>query len=206
MFDFDAGAVCLDFCNTVEWHDSEEPVDHLQEYADLVRWGEAAELLSAEEAGKLRQRGDKDPAWASLVFQNAVALREAIYRIFVRFSQQEEVAQQDLDILNGAVRHTYSHLRLRPSNQGFEWQFEEVPATVDQVIWQVVRSAGELLSGDQLDRVSQCADDRGCGYLFLDTSRNRSRLWCSMESCGNRAKARRHYRRRKRQKKQRSSA
>ena len=65
----------------------------------------------------------------------------------------------------------------------------------DRILWPVARSAGELLISDKLDRVRQCADDRGCGYLFVDTSRNRSRRWCSMESCGNRAKAHRHYQR-----------
>jgi predicted RNA-binding Zn ribbon-like protein len=64
-------------------------------------------------------------------------------------------------------------------------------------MWPVVHSAAELLTSPHLDRVRQCADDRGCGFLFFDTSRNGSRRWCSMESCGNRAKARRHYQRTK---------
>jgi CGNR zinc finger/Putative stress-induced transcription regulator len=43
----------------------------------------------------------------------------------------------------------------------------------------------------RLDRVKICpADD--CRWAFYDTSRNRSRQWCSMEVCGNRAKARSH--------------
>ena len=57
----------------------------------------------------------------------------------------------------------------------------------------VVRDAADLLTSRELERVGRCADER-CGWLFVDTSRNRSRRWCSMESCGNRAKARRHYR------------
>jgi len=57
----------------------------------------------------------------------------------------------------------------------------------------VARSAAELLTSDNVDRVRECEDDRGCGYLFIDQSKNRSRRWCSMESCGNRAKARRYY-------------
>jgi predicted RNA-binding Zn ribbon-like protein len=81
------------------------------------------------------------------------------------------------------------------SDAEFAWDWAEDPDSLDRVLWVVARSAGELLTSDQLDRVRQCADDRGCGYLFLDTSRNRSRRWCSMESCGNRAKARRHYQR-----------
>src|ERR1700735_2051557 len=32
-----------------------------------------------------------------------------------------------------------------------------------------------------------------CGWLFIDDSKNASRRWCSMQSCGNRAKALRHY-------------
>ena len=68
---------------------------------------------------------------------------------------------------------------------------------LERVVWPVARSAADLLTSDLLSRVRRCEDDRGCGYLFIDTSRNRSRRWCSMESCGNRAKARRHYARQK---------
>jgi predicted RNA-binding Zn ribbon-like protein len=64
------------------------------------------------------------------------------------------------------------------------------------MLWPVARSAADLLtSAEELARVGQCADDRGCGWLFFDTSRNHSRRWCAMKDCGNRAKARRHYRR-----------
>jgi predicted RNA-binding Zn ribbon-like protein len=87
------------------------------------------------------------------------------------------------------------HLRLAVSDAEFAWDWAEEPVSLDRVLWVVARSAGELLTADKLDRVRQCADDHGCDYLFIDTSRNRSRRWCSMESCGNRAKARRHYKR-----------
>jgi predicted RNA-binding Zn ribbon-like protein len=66
---------------------------------------------------------------------------------------------------------------------------------LDEMLRPVARSAADWLVSADVDRVRLCADDRGCGYLFVDTSRNRSRRWCSMESCGNRAKARRHYER-----------
>jgi len=51
-----------------------------------------------------------------------------------------------------------------------------------------------VLTGEALARVRECGGT-ACNWLFLDESRNRSRRWCSMESCGNRAKARRHYHR-----------
>ena len=90
-----------------------------------------------------------------------------------------------------------SHLQLAIYPQGFQWEWTEVENTFDRVAWAVARSAGELMTSDRLVRVRECADDRGCGYLFIDTSRNHSRRWCSMETCGNRAKASRSYKRRR---------
>ena len=72
----------------------------------------------------------------------------------------------------------------------------EASETLAAPLRPIVRSAAELLVSDQLDRVREC-DGARCTWLFLDQSRNRSRRWCSMETCGNRAKARRHYRRTK---------
>lgn len=57
-----------------------------------------------------------------------------------------------------------------------------------------VHSSLSLLSGDIRERLRICAN---CGWLFLDRSRNRSRIWCDMAVCGNRQKASRHYHRRK---------
>ena len=49
-FDLEAGALCLDFANTVDWHASENPQDRLSGYADLLAWGEAAGELAATRA------------------------------------------------------------------------------------------------------------------------------------------------------------
>jgi hypothetical protein len=55
----------------------------------------------------------------------------------------------------------------------------------------VAAAAAKVAIEGRLDRVKICpADD--CRWAFYDTSRNRSRQWCSMEVCGNRAKARSH--------------
>jgi predicted RNA-binding Zn ribbon-like protein len=64
----------------------------------------------------------------------------------------------------------------------------------DALIWPIVLAAAELLASDSRRQIHECAGE-GCGWLFLDTSRNRRRRWCTMESCGNRAKARRFYQR-----------
>ena len=60
------------------------------------------------------------------------------------------------------------------------------------MLWRLAVDASDLLTSTDLDRVRECSGDT-CSWLFLDRSRNRSRRWCDMADCGNRAKARRHY-------------
>ena len=107
---------------------------------------------------------------------------------------QEAIRRPDLAALNAALSKVLANACLVPAEDGFAWAWGGEDAALRRVLWPIVRSAAELLTSDKLDRVGQCAGD-SCGWLFLDTSRNRSRRWCEMEHCGNRAKARRHYRR-----------
>ena len=195
MFDLEAGALCLDYINTLEWRSSERSKELLSDYSDLIRWGEVAGILSSDRAQRLHQIAESQPKQAAAAYKAALQLREATYHIFSNFSEQGNANSEDLTILNNSLSRSLSHLQIIPSPQGFAWDWMKSSEELDQILWSVTRSAGELLASDRLDRVRQCADDRGCNYLFIDTSRNRSRRWCSMESCGNRAKARRHYKR-----------
>ena len=199
VFDLDSGALCLDFANTVEWRNSDDPDDHLNSYGDLASWAEAAGLVLADRADQLRSLAERQPEKARVAFDRAIQLRETIYRFFAAYSEKGVSDAGDLAHLNAALRESMAHAQVVPSAEGFAWGWTESEGGFEQVLWPIARSAGELLTSDKLHRVSQCADDRGCGYLFMDTSRNHSRRWCSMESCGNRAKAQRHYERQKKE-------
>lgn len=192
-FDIDSGVLCLDFANTLDWHLSENPIEGLNTYHDLVRWGLAAGTLFQAQASALAQAGARDPQASAAVLAHALDLREAIYRIFVAAARQQEIDPADLRVLNRHLRFAMVNAQLEEHDNRFTWGWVEQETALDRMLWPVARSAADLLTSDQLDRVRQCEDDRGCGFLFIDTSRNRSRRWCSMESCGNRAKARRHY-------------
>lgn len=191
----EAGWLCLDFANTADWHASENPTEYLKSYADLALWAQHIGLIGQAERQQLTQAGESDPAQAEAVLAKAIELREALYRIFSAVAAGRKAATADLALLNGALPAALGHLQLAESNGGFSWTYSGTDAAPDWVLWPVVRSAAELLTSDQLERVKECEDDRGCGFLFLDTSKNRSRRWCNMESCGNRAKVRRHRRR-----------
>jgi predicted RNA-binding Zn ribbon-like protein len=192
-FDFEGGALGLDFANTAEWHASQEPHERLNDIADLVAWGVAARVLDARQGRAAARWAEEAPAEAAAEFERALDLREAIYRIFAALSAGGQVASWDLATLNESLSQAMAQAAVTPAGEGFGWSWEAAGQELVLIRWSVARSAAELLTGGRLDRVRQCADDRGCGYLFFDSSRNGSRRWCSMETCGNRAKAKRHY-------------
>jgi predicted RNA-binding Zn ribbon-like protein len=194
VFDLSGGITCLDFANT--WSDRERPEqDHLHDYGDLLAFARQAGLVDAGQAAELERRAAADGDGAAAVLAEALALREAIYRLFSALAAGRVPSGDDLARLNAALPEALTGLRIEPRDGGFAWSRAPAPACLAAPLHPVVRSAAELLVSGDLDRIRECHGP-GCTWLFLDTSRNRSRRWCSMETCGNRAKARRHYRRR----------
>ncbi|MGD2057983.1 MAG: ABATE domain-containing protein [Anaerolineales bacterium] len=196
-WDFEAGRLPLDFANSAEWHAAPEPTEKINSYGDLVGWSWAAGLLKDQEADQLLDRASREPEEAARALEDAIEVREAIYQLFSAIAADRPLPSASLAYLNRAIANALGHVRLVTSGDGFEWGWDPEAAYPDRMLWPILRSTAELLVSEELERVGECDDDRGCGYLFLDTTRNHSRRWCSMESCGNRAKARRFYERSK---------
>lgn len=192
-----AGKLCLEFANTSYWHASEHPVESLYSYRDLVKWAASTGVHSPETAAELNALADSQPTLARQVYEWAMELREAIYRIFAAISEQTTPSQLDIATINEALPRAYTLPELVSSGNGFGVKWRGDARGLDNLLWPILRSTVRLLTEGEHNRIGQCADDRGCGYLFYDTSRNRSRRWCDMNSCGNRAKSQRHYARRR---------
>lgn len=188
------GRTSLEFANTVDRHASDQPIEYLTNYAALVAWGQNVGILTDRQAEHLLEEAGHHSAEADAMLERALVLREAIYRIFATISAGLPVEDDDLAVLNAELSRALAYSRLIPSEEGYAWDWIDDDDALDRLLWPVVRDAADLLTSGDLSRVGQCADDR-CGWLFLDTSRNHSRRWCSMGDCGNRAKARRHYQR-----------
>ncbi len=191
--------LCLQFANTAQWHASEHPKEKLKTYNDLVKWAILSEILSEKEAQELISKAEREPSRAEDVLKRALELREAIYHVFSDVSTGNPPSEKDIEVINLNLSKTMAQSRLVHTKDGFIWSTSREKGELDYMLDPVVRSAAELLTSDSLERVKECADDRGCGYLFMDKSRNKSRRWCDMTECGNRAKAQRFYQ--KRQKK-----
>jgi predicted RNA-binding Zn ribbon-like protein len=185
-------ALCLDFANTVDWHASDRPRESLHGYQDLLAWAAAHGVLSADQADGLARRARREPQAALATYHRATALREAVYRIFVARIAGTLPARGDVRVLNEELQRALTQYRVAFGVDGPAWCLAAQRLELDLPLWPIVQSAAELLmSYDLCDRVGQCADPSGCGWLFLDLSKNHSRRWCSIQDCGNRAKQRR---------------
>jgi predicted RNA-binding Zn ribbon-like protein len=190
--------LCLDFANTAHWHASNQPEEQIPDYTSLVAWAVAHRLLTPAEATELQETAAVWPDQAAEAHAVAIDLRESIYAVLTAYTHASPIPAAPLATLNAAHAVAMSNAEVIHDPTGFHWRWLTAEPALDSMLWPVVRSALQLLTTPELlGRVGECADDRGCGYLFLDLSRNRSRRWCDINECGNRAKQRRHYHRRK---------
>jgi predicted RNA-binding Zn ribbon-like protein len=187
-FDFCGNHLAIDFTNTVGDRGAERG-EHLQTFGDVVAWAEARGVVSRSVAAALRQRAAADPQGAKRAWRSALAFREALYNVIAAAASGRRARPADLAAVNEQVAETFRGAALAPAGERFslETQAEE---WLDPVLRPVVRAAVDLLTSDALAQVGRCADD-SCAWLFLDTTRSRTRRWCDMRSCGNRNKVRR---------------
>ena len=100
--------------------------------------------------------------------------------------------EPDFAALKEALAQAPARRRLARSGGGYAWRIEPLAPSAPHLLAPVLWSAADLLIEGAQASIRQCANDE-CLWLFLDASKNATRRWCDMASCGNRAKARRHY-------------
>ncbi|HTS96830.1 MAG TPA: ABATE domain-containing protein [Streptosporangiaceae bacterium] len=167
-FTFVSGNLALDFAGTLQHRDS-APVDLLSAPVRLREWSVAAGLV------------DAPPGVSEEEFARALAVREAIYRLAGATMTGRRRRQDDIDLVNATAAAPPVTEALTPAGLR-----RSGPA--DAVIASVARAAVGLLGGPDAGRIRECGDP-ACTRLFVDTSRARTRRWCDMTGCGNRAKA-----------------
>jgi predicted RNA-binding Zn ribbon-like protein len=190
------GALCLDFTNTVgSWADS-RGTEKLHDYEDLLRWAAHAGALDARARSRLRRLADGEPQAAARVHFRAIAFRNALYAVLRSHIGGLRPAAAQLALLNREFSALTSSGRLISEGERFAWRWGGASEDLAQLLWPVAQSAAGLLTSGDLKRVGHCVNEE-CGWLFIDSSRNGRRRWCSMRDCGNRAKVNRFNARRR---------
>jgi predicted RNA-binding Zn ribbon-like protein len=193
-FQLIAGHPALDLVNTVDWRwDPGRRKDLLDGFEDLVGWATQAEIVTAAEARALTTVAKREPRLASRALQRARHLREVLCRIFEAAAGEERPSPRDLRLLNAFLSAALRRRRLELRGHGYEWSWRASGTpSLDAFLSPIVLAAAELLTSPERLKIRACAAE-DCGWMFLDTSRSGRRRWCTMQSCGNRAKARRFH-------------
>jgi predicted RNA-binding Zn ribbon-like protein len=169
--------------------------EHLGSYADLVAFAMQSRLIPPKLAASLRARASRDPAEGQRAFRQSIVLREVLYRAFSAIAAGKYARPEDVQQINDFALEAVKHRKLARTNGSYCWEWQsDGNAPLDRILWPIAESAADFLTSKDRAAVRECgAPD--CEWLFLDHSRNGSRRWCDMKSCGNRQKARRHYQR-----------
>jgi predicted RNA-binding Zn ribbon-like protein len=198
------GDPALDLANTAG--DDRVP-DPLADYGDFVAWAARAGVIDDPTAARLAERGRERPAAAERAVAEARELRalvDAVFRPLATADDGPRATAADrpsprgdrpppeaLARLVARAGAAVERARLVPVGDGFvlTWESDHL----ERPLWTLAAAAVDLLRTGPLDRLKVCVD---CAWLFIDTSRNRSRRWCSMDVCGAHAKMRRYRARR----------
>lgn len=192
----DGGILCLDFVNTIDNRKKTGSCDYLQSFKELLQWYGHTRSLSAKIIHTLERLAKDYPQKAAIVFEKSILLRELLHRLFSAMIAGKSPASADLVQFNSYIGEAYANIEIAWLAGAGKLQFN-APA-LEQVYWWLVKSAVELYTSGKPAQVKECP---ACGWLFLDKSRNGSRKWCSMSTCGDVDKVTRNYQRTKRKQK-----
>jgi len=195
-FELIGGNVCLDFINTLDDRPSAEPKELLKNYYDLARFGEDTGILRPAELDYFYERVHLAQEQADEAVRRVRNLREALHEIFSALMNQKTPPQGAMNRLNANLHDAALHSRLVQSGERLEWRFDDLTSSFNAMLWPIARAAADLLTSPDVAQVRACSSPT-CQWLFLDTSKNHHRRWCSMKQCGNRAKVRKFYAKRR---------
>jgi len=181
----------IDFANT-RYSRGSEPVETVHDISEIVGWCGTNAMLGCEAAEHALQWSEKHGRDAAAIFDDAIALRETIYRICFAMADSKAPEARDVAAINAALDRAPERRVLAHREKTFGWRIDRDALSAAGLLAPVLWSAGDLIVSPEVGRLRHCLNDQ-CGWLFMDDSKNGSRRWCSMRSCGNRAKAQRHY-------------
>lgn len=187
------GHPTLNFLNTVDWRESGEPKEMFGNAFDFVVWCGEMGLATPSDLRTLKKRFKSTGAGPFLTLERVLKTRESTYKVIRAILNSRSPGQSYLSYLNGEFELLPEHKTVEWHGGRLCWDTPDRGDPFEALYMKLLWQTAVFLTEADYTRVKQCADDRGCGFMFLDNSKNNSRIWCSSNICGNRAKARDYY-------------
>jgi predicted RNA-binding Zn ribbon-like protein len=196
-FEYIGGDLSADFTNTRGGRYEGPGHEHIQTYADLVEFARQAGELKPAEAKRLIAEAERRPEKATQIHRRGVALREAIWRAFAQITQDKAPDTGDVQLIAREAADALARRHMNTVGAGFVWEWPETD-DLARPLWPIARAASEVLTSETDRGLLRECSGGACAWLFVDRTKNHTRRWCDMETCGNRAKQARLRQRQKR--------
>ncbi|TPM34172.1 CGNR zinc finger domain-containing protein [Mesorhizobium sp. B2-3-4] len=185
------GAPALDLANTLHWRDGNE-VDFIASYQDLLAFCIPAQLLSEAEARSLKRLARNHGGLAGDVHVEVLTLRASLKSWLMRSARNLNTSPA---AKSASLRDMKASIAQASGSAGLGEILNLASASATEAIHLPLRrsaaAAAMLLLFPPGNDIRRCEANH-CDGFFINESRSKPRRWCSMDGCGNRAKAARH--------------
>ena len=182
----------VDFVNT-RIRENGAPKDLLESFEDLVTWAVRAKLLDLSQANALLKEWSGRPK-AAKVFKRALMLREALREMIIDAAQGATIKPSALEGINLIMKEESGYAEVVRIEGGFKKRFHADFSEPGRILALIAEAVADLLCYGNHAYLRKCESPE-CVLYFYDVTKNHGRRWCSMASCGNRAKAAAFYQR-----------
>src|SRR5579884_1760565 len=179
-FQLVGGHPVLDFANTLDNRGSDNEIELLASYDDLLRFAEQSGIISSADRSELSRAAQKHKQLAGRTLADATVMREAIFQIFHALTLDQPSPKSALDQLNTFVHEALAHRFIAPAHDHFHWEWSGTTDNPRWILWPIAMQAAGLLTSEDVNNVRSCASEN-CDWLFLDHSKSHSRRWCDMK-------------------------
>ncbi|WP_445710256.1 CGNR zinc finger domain-containing protein [Flavobacterium sp.] len=177
----DGGNLALDFINTIKDRLVADPEDYLSGKEEWITWLKRVDIFE-EEATNLDE--------ANLNLKEIIRKREFLHRVFQGLAFHREIKEKDLKCFDLLLQRIRKATKIFVVDNIPQEHLEIDVNDLNSYILIIGKAAHELLMSEEIDRIKECGN---CGWLYYDSSKNKCRKWCNMDTCGNEVKARKYY-------------
>ncbi|PWV51601.1 putative RNA-binding Zn ribbon-like protein [Chitinophaga sp. S165] len=192
----DGGALCFHFINTVNAWRGVNLHEYLGSYQEMIDWCRKVDILGEAQRTALSHYAAQNETAAVAALQKLKRTRETLYQFFSAIADNDgaTLSPAILEKFNKALTNALSHLQFETTPTGVNAVLQRDDTDMMAPLWTVMKSAYDILTNEEHTRIKECET---CGWIFLDTTKNNKKRWCSPLSCGTMDKSKRYYQKKK---------
>ncbi|MGO3344576.1 MAG: CGNR zinc finger domain-containing protein [Marinomonas sp.] len=170
--------LAVDFINT-QYVNQGELVDQLSSLDALYQWATEMGVLLEDDNGTTSM----EDVWQ---------LRHSVKTLLAAYIEEQALPKEALNVINRQLKNAPLQQQLLAVAHEFALQPLHATLSIEQLLGKIAYEVASLLTSNHSRQIKRCSNEK-CVLMFVDTSRSKKRRWCSMDSCGNRAKAANYY-------------